>query len=199
MQVDAKQRLESYLSAISPLQRQELDAIIPLVQISHFKQGKTYLRMGESAERLGIVLQGVFRVFYSTGDGGLHVRRFCPEGRVVGDWAMTLMAKPARVTIEALEASEVAVIHYKDLEQLYDTYPAWQRLGRKLMEHYYTILEEREYQFLTLSAKERYQRFRIEYPGLEDRISQSQIASYLGINPVSLSRIRSSKASPRKP
>ena len=96
-----------------------------------------------------------------------------------------------------VQYGEVAVIRYRDLEMLYESYPGWQRLGRKLIEYYYLIIERREYQFLALSAKERYQQFRSDYPGLEQRISQAQIASYLGINPVTLSRIRSSKASPK--
>jgi len=76
---------------------------------------------------------------------------------------------------------------------VYSKHPALNRVGRILVEHAWIGKERRETQLIMLNASERYRAFREEYPGLEQRIPQYHIASYLGITPVQLSRIRAHK------
>ncbi|MCX6131901.1 MAG: cyclic nucleotide-binding domain-containing protein, partial [Proteobacteria bacterium] len=137
MDAAKKKLFANYLTSFSPLSEQELEAVMSLVTLINFKTAETFMHVGDPAEQVGVVLKGVFRVFYLMESGMHHVRRFCPEGRIVGDLTSILSAEPAQVTIDALEASEVAVLNYRDLERLYDSNPGWQRLGRKLIEYYY--------------------------------------------------------------
>jgi hypothetical protein len=77
---------------------------------------------------------------------------------------------------------------------LYNTFPALERFARKLAESYFVLKEKREIELVLLEAGERYLIFQKEFPGLENRIPQYHIASYLGITPTQLSRIRAKKA-----
>jgi len=92
-------------------------------------------------------------------------------------------------SIEAMEDSVVIEISYDLLKELMDTSPMWERFVRTSVERLYIRKEERERELLCYSALERYQAFLLKYPGLEKRIPQYHIASYLGISPVSLSRL----------
>jgi CRP-like cAMP-binding protein len=96
---------------------------------------------------------------------------------------------PARTHIEALEDCDLLVGRYEDLRALYRRHPGWQAAGRLIAEQHFIAKERREYEFLQQSASERYLAFRNERPDLAGRLAQYQVASYLGITPVALSRI----------
>lgn len=92
--------------------------------------------------------------------------------------------------IEALEDSVICEIQYKDWIKLKQEHVCWKELLILFLEKAFVIKEKREREFLLLSATERYTIFKEEFPGLEHRIKQHHIASYLGISPVSLSRLK---------
>ncbi len=92
-------------------------------------------------------------------------------------------------TIEAMEDAVVIEIAYDLLEELMDRSHMWEQFVRKSVERLYIRKEARERELLYLSAMERYRAFLLKYPGMDKRIPQYHIASYLGISPVSLSRL----------
>lgn len=85
------------------------------------------------------------------------------------------------------------VADFDKVTLLYKDFPKIESLARILAEHKFAIKEKREIELVTLEAKERYDIFKNEHPGLENQISQYHIASYLGISPTQLSRIRTKK------
>ncbi|MCZ8342741.1 MAG: Crp/Fnr family transcriptional regulator, partial [Leptospira sp.] len=93
--------------------------------------------------------------------------------------------------IEALEECELGEITYQDLNDLYEKFPAMNKLGRILTELYYIELEERAIHFQFKTAKERYEYFLKKYSHAFHRIPLAHIASFLGITKETLSRIRS--------
>jgi CRP-like cAMP-binding protein len=97
---------------------------------------------------------------------------------------------PARFSIQALEESHLLVCNLQPVVELFDQHRCWERLGRKLAEQLYIKKETREAEFLLDDAETRYNNFQRAYPGLEHRLAQYHVASYLGITPVALSRIR---------
>jgi CRP-like cAMP-binding protein len=98
---------------------------------------------------------------------------------------------PSYFSIQALEDTRIVAINYQKWRELFHETPEWQTFRLALLEKGFAKKEKREREFLLLDAAERYQSFLQEYPGLEGRIQQHLIASYLGITPVALSRIRS--------
>jgi CRP-like cAMP-binding protein len=103
--------------------------------------------------------------------------------------------RPSYYTIEALEDSHILTFNYGQWKSLYDHHSCWSKVLLAILEKGYIKKEAREREFLLFSAEERYRSFLDEYPHLENRIKQHQIASYLGITPVALSRIRSMRLS----
>src|SRR6185503_18854812 len=111
----------------------------------------------------------------------------------VADFSSFLTRKPARENIHALEDCELALISQKDLEKLYSESFAFQKLGRLIAEYNYVLAVERIYSLQHESALERYNHLLEIYPNLINRVPHHYIASYLGITPESLSRIRKEK------
>jgi len=107
----------------------------------------------------------------------------------LGSYATILTGRPTHVNIEAIEDSVVLQFSYSELSKRYERHIGWERLGRKIAERHYISRERREHDFLACNAAQRYETFLEEFPGLEARISQTNIASYLGITPETLSRI----------
>jgi CRP-like cAMP-binding protein len=102
-----------------------------------------------------------------------------------------ILGKPSYFSIESLEDSKILEISWKDFMQLLDQDIFWVKFLLKFIERGYMIKEKRERDLLLLDAETRYKDFLLEFPGMDQRITQGIIASYLGIKPETLSRIRS--------
>jgi len=143
----------------------------------------------------GFVDEGCLRVYYADQDGGEHVLYFAPADSWVTDIQSFLAQTPAVLGIDALETSHVLLIDNASKERLYAEAPKFERLFRIMTQRAHVALQERVIASMRCTAVERYQEFRRQYPGLEARIPQHQIASYLGISPEFFCRIRKRAAS----
>jgi CRP-like cAMP-binding protein len=97
---------------------------------------------------------------------------------------------PTRFSIQALEECHLLICDLHNVINMFDRHGCWERLGGILAEQLYIKKEAREAEFLLDDAETRYHNFQKVYPGLEGRLTQYHVASYLGISPVALSRIR---------
>lgn len=157
--------------------------------IRHVKQGTLLIEAGELVHDAYFCSKGLFRLFYTLADGREYNVGFSLENDFVTSYGAMIKGEPSSFTIEAMEDSVVIEVKYDVLQELMDKSHMWERFVRKSVERLYTRKEERERQLLYLPAKERYEAFLEKYPGLEKRIPQYQIASYLGVTPVALSRL----------
>ena len=128
-------------------------------------------------------------MFYPLADGREYNVAFSLEDDYVTSYGAMVTGETSGFTIEAMEESVVIEITDEALQKLMDQSHHWERFVRKSVERLYIRKEERERQLLYLLARERYEAFLAKYPGLENRIPQYHIASYIGISPVSLSRL----------
>ncbi len=186
-------RIFDSLRSLAPLSEHEFSELVPLLKDQSYEKGEKFCKPGEMSDRVGFVLTGLFRVYYLGQEGEVHVRNFCAEDRLLGSFATILAAEPAHVCIEALEASRVATLSYRSFERLFEKGAVWERVGRKIAESHYVSRERREFQLLTMDAAERYQAFLRDFPGLEERITQINVAAYLGVSPVTLSRLKAKR------
>lgn len=154
-------------------------------------RGEFFLRPGDDADRVAVVRSGLVRFYYVDRDGREATKAFRGAGELVAAYSELLTGKPSRTHIQAVEDTELLTLDHARLRALYGAHPCWQELGRRIAEEHYVNKEQREYEFLQLSALERYRQFEERYPGLAARLPQYHIASYLGITPVALSRLRS--------
>ncbi|MBO0938470.1 Crp/Fnr family transcriptional regulator [Fibrella sp. HMF5335] len=149
------------------------------------------IQQGQTATEINFLLSGSCRLFYER-DGNEKTTYFFFENNLVGDYLGCLTNQPSTLSIQALEDCKLICFRYEVLTALYQQFPAYQLFGRKLAEYLFMGLDIRLAELLTLSPEERYLKF-IGTPAkrkIMERIPQQYIASYLGVTPVSLSRIR---------
>jgi CRP-like cAMP-binding protein len=136
------------------------------------------------------IVQGLVRFFYLTEDGKEFNKHFAMENRYAGSFHSFVLNEPCGFSIQAMEKTRTLVLPYQLLSELYERHACWERMGRTNAERLALIKEAREKELLLDSLEVRYRRVLQEFPGLVDRISQYHIASYLGVTPVALSRVR---------
>jgi CRP-like cAMP-binding protein len=181
----------SFLSKLSQVPADEVLAFVTKhCALERYPRGELFTRLGDTSHRLGFVLEGLFRVYYTDSEGKQHVRNFCKEGVPIGSYATVLSGQPAHVDIEALEDSTVIQFGYGALLRQFERGAAWERLGRRIAEEHYISRERREHALLQLDAPARFKLFHEEFPGLASRLSGSDVASYIGVRPETLSRLR---------
>lgn len=165
---------------------------------THFKpvelaKGSVFARKGEYAKKLGFLTSGVMRAYFSTDKGEEYNKAFFKRGDFVGAYSSLVSGRPNLIDIDCLTSCSLLLAEYAEIVALYDTFPNVERLSRRLAEQFFVLKEKREIELVTLEAKDRYAIFQEEHPGLEQLIPQYHIASYLGVSPTQLSRIRAQK------
>jgi len=168
----------------------ELEKIYGLFHPCKLKKGEFFVRSGYMADSIGFIVTGLLRYYYTDKNGTEYTKAFAAENDFAVSYASMLLKKPSAFSIEALENTEMLRINYSDWEKLLDTVPCWNVVARKVMEKVYIMKQIRETELLFEDAQSRYLHFMERYPMLHKRLKQHYIASYLGISPVSLSRIR---------
>ena len=173
------------------LDETETDHIESILQHKVIKKNVAVLNEGEVCRSVYFVNNGCLRVFHTDAKGDEYNMLFCPENWWAMDIASFSRQRPSYYSIAALEDTEVFYIDYETLEKLYITVPSLERFFRILTQNGFYLYQRRFTDNQSRTAKERYKQFQLTYPGLEQRITQKHIASYLGITPVFLSMLRS--------
>jgi CRP-like cAMP-binding protein len=161
-----------------------------LVQHRQLDRKGLLLAPGEVCRFEGFIDRGCVRVYNTDSDGFDHVLYFGPEGWWVADLHSFLTQAPASLGIEALEPTDALLLDRESKERLYAEVPQFERFFRILTQRALVTLQQRMLAVMTDTAEARYLAFRRQYPDLEERVPQYHIASYLGIGPECLSRIR---------
>lgn len=168
-----------------------LSRLISAGRVMTVPKGVAVLKAGDVAELLFFVETGLLRYYYIDAEtGDVRTGQFFDEGAVVTDAASFLTGAPATQTVEAVEASTVFTIPRAAVMRGYDEDHAIERFGRKMVEGGFLGAQRRAANLLNLSPDERYRHFVENRPGIARRVPQYLLASFLGITPESLSRIR---------
>lgn len=149
-----------------------------------------FIRAGETPSRIGFVEKGLFRYLYTNDNGVEFTKAILAENSFISSYSAMILGRPSFFSIEALENSEILEIRWADFLHLKEKEVFWVNFLLKFVEKGYITKEKRERDLLLLDAETRYRNFLTEFPGLDQRIKQGIIASYLGIQPETLSRIR---------
>ncbi|GAA4324589.1 Crp/Fnr family transcriptional regulator [Flaviaesturariibacter amylovorans] len=161
-----------------------------LLQVRTVRKRQFLLQEGDVCRYEYFVNKGCLRAYVVDAKGVERVLQFAIEDWWIGDMQSFIDQKPARLAIDALEDSEVYCIDKAGWTALLERVPKFERFFRMLLERAFITLQERVTSALSATAEERYGQFQERYPQFEQRLPQHQIASYLGITPESLSRIR---------
>lgn len=180
------QNLTKYVT----LTPEEIEIIQSLFAYRKFRKRQYVQQQGDVTRLETFVLKGITRTYEVDDAGQEHVVQFGVEDWWVGDLYSFLTETPTTFNIDCLEDTEVLQITKQDLEQLYQRVPKMERHFRILVQNAFIATTRRLATSLSRSAAERYEDFIKRYPHIEQRVPNHQIASYLGITPQSLSRIR---------
>lgn len=173
----------------------ELDEAQQDLYISLFKQKRVrrkdfLLQPGEITRYEYFVVQGALKVYTLDFHGKAHISMFAIEDYWTGDMASFLTQQPSSYFIEALEDTVVLMISKENWDKLFQILPAFERFYRNLYQRSLVSYIKRSNQGISLSAEERYQIFLKKYPFLINRISQKDLAAYLGVTPEYVSMLR---------
>ncbi|WP_353137821.1 Crp/Fnr family transcriptional regulator [Pseudopedobacter sp.] len=183
-------KLKTYLENIIHFNEGELSTFFSLFSEIVFLKDDYFAKEGEFSTNLGFITEGVMRAFFRDDCGKEYNKTFFTPPNFVGAYSSLTTKRKNLINIQCLTDCTLLVADFKKLTLLYKDYPKFESLARILAEYKFAIKEKREIELVTLNATRRYEIFKIEHPNLENLISQYHIASYLGITPTQLSRIR---------
>ncbi len=186
----ARRALAVMALRLAPLGADALPALDALAQPRTFEAGAPLLRAGEHATWSFFVHRGLVREFYVGERGEEHTRAFIEAGDLTGSLLDLLSDSPAVTFLEAIEPTETLALRYQDFDALCARFPELHHLARRLAEAAYVRKARREHEMLALPAARRHARWLEEHAALDARLSRRQVASYLGITPERLCRLR---------
>jgi CRP-like cAMP-binding protein len=172
-----------------PLSDKDREIICNLFHKKTFKKGSYLLDEGSVCRYVIFIETGLVR-YYINSDGVEQTNYFNKEGEFVCNYLSFLPQIPSDVNIQALEDTTVYVISFKDIQQLYKEVEHGERFGRLAIEQVFVNIISQVKSLYTDTPDMRYQKFISGYQSIAQRIPQYYIASYVGIKPQSLSRIR---------
>jgi CRP-like cAMP-binding protein len=165
-------------------------ALSPGLTVKRLSKGAHLLRAGEEAKAAAFVVRGVLREYYVGGDGSEHNKAFALAGDFTGSYADLLLGEQSSVSIQALSDSVLVLVDFALLLALTERDPVWMAVRCAAAEGLLLRKVERERVLLSANPEHRYRLLQAAWPELETKVPQKHIASYLGITPVTLSRIR---------
>lgn len=164
------------------------------IRAQSFKKGEAVFKSGEVCTNIYLIRSGLVKLSYWTRDGKELIKSFIAEGGVFGSLYSQLTGKGATYSAIALEDVEVDTLSYSIMEALSKNNPDLQNVLLSFFQQLALFKETREYEFLCLSVQDRYQSFCDQNIDLVKRIKQADLALYLGITPVALSRLKHREA-----
>ncbi|KXH78254.1 Crp/Fnr family transcriptional regulator [Chryseobacterium kwangjuense] len=182
--------LRNSISRYIELSDDEFEQFTRPFRFETFKRKDRVLTEGEYCSFEGFVVNGCFKVYYLNENGHEQTLYFALEGWWITDIDSLINHVPSILNIEALEDSEALMISKKDKEELYKSIPQIEKLFRMMNQQSSVALQRRILSLTGKTADKRYLEFLEKYPGLEQRLTQQLVASYLGITHEFLSKIR---------
>jgi len=184
------QALVDHFQQYIPLNEEEKKLLESRIMTKKIKRRQMILQEGFVCKHYTFVVEGCFKMYGMDDKGYEHNIQFAAERDWIADIGSFHSQKPSHLFIEAIEPSEIIQIEQQDLYFLYINIPKLDRIFKVIIENKFVEIQNRVLQTFSSTAQERYLSFLEQYPRLSNRIPNTQIASYLGITPEFLSKIR---------
>lgn len=164
--------------------------LITALTAKYVHKKERILEQGNICKKLYFVEYGSLRAFNLRANGKESTIMFAVRDWWITDMDCFINQKPAQLSIEALEPCKVIVLDYHALDRLYHEIPKLERFFRILFQNAYIREQRRALQSISLTTEERYRQFIANYPAIVEKVTQQQIASYLGVTPEFLSTVK---------
>lgn len=172
------------------LPEKELEELSNICEHKIIDKGDYFIVAGQIPRKMAFVLKGLFRYVYSNENGNEFTKSIITENNFISSYSAMIHNSISHFSVEVLEEAEILEIDYLRWLEMKEKNSFWNGFLLQILEKAFCVKEKRERELLLLDAEKRYEIFVAEFPNLESRVSQQIIASYLGIQPESLSRIR---------
>lgn len=181
-----------YQSLLPGMTETDWQAMEHRLTVQQLAKGEALVRQGEICRQVSFINSGLLRMYYLV-DGREICTGFMCENNYISQYDSFLLQQPSPAFIDALEDTEVVNMSYTDMQALYRERPVFQIFGRKIAELLFIMLTSQNTRLLTLTPEERYQSVVDRQPFVIQRVPQYMIASFIGITPEHLSRLRRKK------
>lgn len=158
-----------------------------------FSKNHLLVDLGDVSKEIYFIIKGCIRYYYITDDGREVTGFIFQEQMMSGSHNSFFSQVPSSQILETIEDSEVLVLGYTGLIELYEKVPKMNELVRKILEHRFSFAQSVIASLIINKPEERYRQLLKQQPGLVNRVPLHILATYIGITPVSLSRIRARK------
>lgn len=177
-------------TVLSTLEEKDFELIIPQLSQKTYAKGDLILHENEVCDKIFFLDKGFVRMYYLDENGNEINYRFTDCQNFFVDFQSFLTKNPSRFYWQAIQKVEVITISYQQVQDIYKKSNIWNLFGRLMAEQVYLQLNERVEILLFMQPTERYMQMLQKYPNIISQVPQLHIASYLGIKPETLSRIR---------
>lgn len=175
------------------LNSSEKDYLKNILSVEYIQKNDLLLRQGGNCEKLFFVAYGSLRAFNTTREGKESTVMFAVQDWWITDMYCFVNQKPAMVSLEVLEDSKVIALDFNAFQTLLERIPKFERFFRILFQNAYSREQLRILDSISLTTEERYRSFVTKYPQIVEKVTQKQIASYLGVTPEFLSSVKKNK------
>jgi CRP/FNR family transcriptional regulator, anaerobic regulatory protein len=177
------------IKSFVPLNKNEEEAFLQILEVKEFKKKEFLLQEGKVCNKISFINSGSMRAFYNV-EGIENTVQFFFADSWYTDYESFLTGAPASENMQALEPCEIVQFNKEDLYKLYETYPSFHSVGRVMAENAFMSLSRLNKMLTNEEPTQRYLNLLQQRPDVVEKIPQHYIASYLGVKPESLSRIR---------
>ena len=181
---------KKFIRQITPISDTEFEQTVIFFTEQILKKGDFFVKQNKVCRQIAYINKGTLRTFYINDKAEETTSCFCTENSLTTSYKSFIMQQPSNLSIQALEDTELLLIHYDHLQKLYSTSIVWQNIGRAVAEKEYIVMEQYASVLNNETAKEKYLRLLKEQPNVLQKANVEDIASYLGITRRTLSRIR---------
>ncbi|MEL6823575.1 MAG: Crp/Fnr family transcriptional regulator [Calditrichota bacterium] len=179
----------NFLQQYTTLTASEITFLEEKIPVKTFSKGDILLHQGSICRNVYFIQKGIVRLYYQA-DHEEKTAFFYQENEFVSSFESFVKQKPADHFLQCVEATTVNIISAENYQAILENFPNFEFLARAVMEEELIVMQNIISSFFTLNAEQRYLKLQKEDPNLLQRIPQYQLASYLGIQPESLSRLR---------
>jgi len=186
-----------YKELIPAMTDAEWEGLEKLLVLKKLKKGELLIREGEVCNYVSFINKGMMRIYINAVKQEVSLG-FIGQNDYLSSYVSFLTRKPSHENIEALEDTEVLNLSYNSMQKLYKEFPIYEIVGRKIAENLFIMVSLRTNALLLLSPEERYNEMIENSPMLLQQLPQYMLASFIGITPRHLSRIRANQLKKKK-
>lgn len=184
------EQIRQVMKQMIKVSEDELNGFLDKAITKTFKRQEVISRPSTVPNEIFFINKGIIRVSITDNEGTEHTIHFALENQFIADYSNFLQRQPSIYSLQTLEETEVIILPRATIDWGYNNLTEGQKMGRLIAEYYFIYQDDRIKNLYVRTPKERYDSITEVFPNIHNRVPQHMIASYLGITPIHLSRLK---------